>query len=52
MVVMPTRGGKSLAFILPAAYTTGGLIVVVVPLLSLQQDFIRRYKELGLRYAT
>lgn len=35
VVVMGTGGGKSLGFMLPAVSCPGGVIVVVVPLVSL-----------------
>ena len=36
VIIMPIDGSKSLIFILPAAYNNIGLIIVVVPLLSLR----------------
>ena len=36
VIVMPTGGGKSLAFMLPTSCATSGLTIVVVPLLSLR----------------
>ena len=49
VLVMPTGGGKSLMFMLPAACDNPGLTVVVVPLLSLRQDLLRRCELAGLR---
>jgi superfamily II DNA helicase RecQ len=48
VIVMPTGGGKSLMFILPAACDNAGLTIVVVPLLSLRQDLLRRCELAGL----
>ena len=42
VIIMLIGGGKSLMFILPAAYNNAGLTIVVVPLLSLRQDLLRR----------
>jgi superfamily II DNA helicase RecQ len=51
VIVMPTGGGKSLMFILPAACDNAGLTIVVVPLLSLRQDLLRRCELAGLQVA-
>ena len=49
VAVMATGGGKSLLFMLPAACSTGGMTVVVVPLISLRQDLRRRCEAMGMR---
>jgi superfamily II DNA helicase RecQ len=41
VAVMPTGGGKSMLFMLPA-FAAGGLTVVVIPLLALRGDIQRR----------
>jgi superfamily II DNA helicase RecQ len=42
VAVMPTGGGKSLLFMLPAWAEQGGTTVVVVPLIALRKDIIRQ----------
>ncbi|KAL8798594.1 MAG: hypothetical protein Q9200_007740 [Gallowayella weberi] len=44
---MPTGGGKSLLFMLPAFCGSGG-VTVVVPLIALRQDLHRRCQEVGI----
>jgi ATP-dependent DNA helicase RecQ len=48
LVVMPTGGGKSLCYQLPAL-AGGGLVVVVSPLIALMSDQWRRLREAGVR---
>jgi ATP-dependent DNA helicase RecQ len=48
LVVMPTGGGKSLCYQLPAL-TDRGLVLVVSPLIALMSDQWRRLKEAGVR---
>ncbi|CEN60839.1 Putative Superfamily II DNA helicase [Aspergillus calidoustus] len=42
VAIMPTGGGKSMLFMLPAWAVPGGTTIVVVPLISLRQDMARR----------
>jgi ATP-dependent DNA helicase RecQ len=55
LVVMPTGGGKSLCYQLPALATDGmanrPLVVVVSPLIALMSDQFRRLGEAGVRAA-
>jgi ATP-dependent DNA helicase RecQ len=48
LVVMPTGGGKSLCYQLPAL-AGDGLVVVVSPLIALMSDQLRRLREAGVR---
>ncbi len=50
LVVMPTGGGKSLCYQLPAL-AEGGLVVVVSPLIALMSDQLRRLREAGVEAA-
>ncbi|KFA70949.1 hypothetical protein S40288_10242 [Stachybotrys chartarum IBT 40288] len=51
LVVMGTGQGKSMCFMLPAASCTGGITVVVVPLVSLLGDMMDRCQQLGIACA-
>ena len=49
--VMPTGGGKSMLFMLPAWAEQDGLTVVVVPLVALREDMQRRCSDLNIKCA-
>ena len=48
LAVMPTGGGKSLLFMLPAAASRDGVTIVVVPMTALRQDMAKRGNEKGI----
>jgi superfamily II DNA helicase RecQ len=51
VTVMPTGAGKSMLFMLPAWAEQGGTTVVVVPLIALRGDIMRRCRKLGISCA-
>ncbi len=50
VVVLPTRGGKSLLFIAPAYINDPGVTIVVVPFRSLINDLVDKANKLGIDY--
>jgi superfamily II DNA helicase RecQ len=51
LAIIPTGGGKSLLFILPAAALRDGVTIVIVPMVALRQDIYERSNEKGILYA-
>jgi superfamily II DNA helicase RecQ len=48
LAIMPTGGGKSLLFMLPAVASKSGVTIVIVPIVALRQDMYERASEKGI----
>jgi superfamily II DNA helicase RecQ len=47
-VILPTEVGKSLTFLIPAMFSDAGTTVVILPLVALAEDMLRRCKDAGI----
>ncbi|KAK4552367.1 hypothetical protein LTR86_010381 [Recurvomyces mirabilis] len=50
IAVLPTGGGKSILFMLPCTLSGAGVTLLVVPLVALRGDLLRRVQELKIDY--
>jgi len=50
VVILPTGSGKSVLFMLPCTLPEAGVTILVVPLVALRGDLLRRVQELGIEY--
>lgn len=48
--ILPTGAGKSLLFMLPCTLPNAGTTILIVPLVSLRRDLMRRMRELHIEY--
>ncbi|KAK0335655.1 hypothetical protein LTR94_011910 [Friedmanniomyces endolithicus] len=48
IAILPTGGGKSMLFMLPCTLPEAGVTILVVPLVALRGDLLRRVRELGI----
>lgn len=45
LIVLPTGGGKTLLYVLPSLFPSAQVTAVIVPLIALKQDLLRRCSE-------
>ncbi|TKA25783.1 hypothetical protein B0A54_17783, partial [Friedmanniomyces endolithicus] len=48
--IMPTGAGNSMLFMLPCTLPDAGTTILVVPLVALRADLIRRVRELKINH--
>jgi len=48
LIVMPTGSGKSILFVVPSQLLGAHVTIVIVPLIALKQDLLRRCREWGI----
>ena len=51
VIVLKTAGGKSLSFLVPTCLPQASTTVVVVPLVALKSDLVRRCWDADIRYS-
>ncbi|KAJ9618039.1 hypothetical protein H2203_009313 [Taxawa tesnikishii (nom. ined.)] len=50
VAILPTGAGKSLSFMLPCTLPDAGITILIVPLVSLRADLLRRIRELNIAH--
>jgi superfamily II DNA helicase RecQ len=50
VIILPTGAGKSLCFMLPCTLPHAGVTILIVPLVSLRRDLLRRCREMGIQH--
>ena len=50
IAILPTGAGKSMLFMLPCTLPDAGVTILIVPLVSLRGDLLRRVEELQIEY--
>jgi superfamily II DNA helicase RecQ len=50
VAILPTGAGKSMLFLLPCTLPGAGVTIVIVPLVSLRADLLRRIGKLGIEH--
>ena len=50
IIVLPTGGGKSTLYLVMSCLQAADVTIVIVPLIALRQDLIRRCREAGIPY--
>ncbi|KAK0302992.1 hypothetical protein LTR82_017701 [Friedmanniomyces endolithicus] len=50
VAILPTGAGKSMLFMLPCTLPDAGTNILIVPLVALRADLIRRVRELKINH--